>query len=122
LLDLLVDGSCPMGSVWVSSSPSRQLAVTATGVPSRGSVTVLQGAVDYAGTRGLASNARAIVNIPQVELALGGGKAALRVDTTAESYVRTMVLDATGRTVAVSNPVWLLRHKPPNGIPPARRA
>jgi hypothetical protein len=55
-LDLMVDGSSPMGSVSVSSANSRQLAAGATGIPAGGSVQVLQGAVDYAGTAGLAAN------------------------------------------------------------------
>jgi hypothetical protein len=44
------------------------------------------------------------------------------VDTSVSRFVRTVIRDAGGTTVAVSNPVWLLRQQPPNGIPAARAA
>jgi hypothetical protein len=51
---------CPMGSVSVSSVTSRQLAASATGVPAGGSLQVLQGAVDYAGTADLTADTQVI--------------------------------------------------------------
>jgi hypothetical protein len=121
-LDLLADGSCPMGSVSVSSLPSRSLAITATGIPAGGSVTVLQGGVDYAGSNGLASNAQVTGSYPDTAFTAGGGQVTVPVDTTGETYIRTLVLDPAGKTVAASNPVWLLRNTPPGGIPAARMA
>jgi hypothetical protein len=53
---------------------------------------------------------------------LASGQVTLPVDTSAESFVRTQVLDASGNTVAVSNPAWLLQNVPPQGIPFPRRA
>jgi hypothetical protein len=44
----------------------------------------------------------------------------IAVETDQSSYVRTEVLDAEGTVVALSNPVWLLRERPPGGIPAAR--
>ena len=119
-LDLLVDGSVPMGAASVSSLGSRQLAVSATGVPKNGSVQVLQGAVDYAGTSGLASNAQVIASYPASNFA--GGPVSLPVDTTADSFVRTRVLTSTGQVVGLSNPVWLFQNPPPGGIPGPRAA
>ncbi|HEY1918103.1 MAG TPA: hypothetical protein VGH27_21220 [Streptosporangiaceae bacterium] len=119
-LDISADTSCPMGSVSVSTVAKRQLTVDVTGVPARGSLQVLQGAVDYAGTAGLADNAQVVGSYPAAKL--GGAPVQLKVSNKAGSYVRTQVLDASGTVVAMSNPVWLLRAAPPGGIPVAREA
>jgi len=120
-LNLSVDGRCPMGSVSLSSLTSRQLAVTATGVPAGGQVQVLQGAVDYAGTSALTSNARVVASYSASEMNAAGGQVTLAVDTSRESYARTIVADSAGTVVAASNPVWMLSRTPPNGIPAPRQ-
>jgi hypothetical protein len=117
-LELLVDGSCPMGSVSVSAVNSRQLVATATEIPAGGSLQVLQGTVDNAGTADLSANTHVIVSYGAGDLA--GGSVARSIDTSQPSFVRTQVLDGTGRIVGFSNPVWLLRGTPQRGIPPAR--
>lgn len=121
-LDLKVDGVCPMGSVSISSLTKRQLTVSATGVPSGGSVAVLQGDVDYAGTRKPQPDTAVIATYPRADLVSGGGHVTLRVDTSAESFARAEVLDAAGKTIGVSNPVWMLHKNPPGGIPGPRQA
>jgi hypothetical protein len=121
-LDLVVDGCCPMGSVSLSALTARQLTVTATAIPTQGSLQVLQGAVDYAGTSDPTSNAQPIASYTAAQLASNGGSETITVDTTAESYLRTVVRDANGKTIAASNPVWLLHNTPPNGIPAPRQA
>ncbi len=121
-LNLAVDGTCPMGSASLSSLPQRQVTVTATGIPAGGSLAVLQGAVDYAGTSGLADNTQVIASYTDTDLAAGGGVETLAVDTTSESFALLRVTDASGTTVAVSNPVWMLQNAPPNGIPVPRQA
>jgi hypothetical protein len=117
-LDLLVDGSCPMGSASISSVNSRQLVATATKIPDGGSLQVLQGAVDHAGTAHLVANTKVIGSYKAGDV--GGGSMASALDTSQESFVRTQVLDARGEVVALSNPVWLLREKPRREIPAAR--
>ena len=119
-LDLLVDGSCPMGSVSVSNVTSRQLVASATGIPASGSLQVLQGAVDYAGTAGLAANTQVIGTYTAADLA--GGSVTQPVDTSQGSFVRTQVLNASGAMIGLSNPVWLLQTAPPGGIPAPRAA
>jgi hypothetical protein len=119
-LDLLVDGSCPMGSVSLSGLTSRQLTVIASGLPVNGSLQVLQGTVDYAGSASPQPDTTVIASYSAAELA--SGQASLAVDTTAESFVRTQVLDDNGNVVALSNPAWLLRSTPPGGIPGPRAA
>lgn len=121
-LNLAVDGICPMGSASLSSLPRRQLALTATGIPAGGSLMVLQGDVDYAGTTGLADNTQVIASYSGTDLAAGGGAATLAVDTSSESFAVLRVTDASGTTVAASNPVWMLQNMPPNGIPAPRQA
>jgi hypothetical protein len=117
-LDLLVDGSCPMGSVSLSMLPTRQLTVMASGVPAGGALQVLQGTVDYAGAAAPQPDTSVIASYPAAELA--SGQASLAVDTTAESFVRTQVLDSGGNVIALSNPAWLLQNMPPNDIPDPR--
>lgn len=117
-LDLLADGSCPMGSVSVSTLPARRLLVMATDLPAGGSLRVVQGVVDYAGTATPRPSNRQIGSYPAAALATGSVE--LSVDTSTSSYVRTEVLDSTGSVVGLSNPIWLLQNAPPNGIPAAR--
>jgi hypothetical protein len=80
-------------------------------------VRVLQGAVYYAG---LAANTRVIGSYPAASLA--GGSVTLRFDTSTDSFVRSQVLDSAGVVVGLSNPAWLLRGRPPGGIPAPRFA
>jgi hypothetical protein len=120
-LNLAVDGTCPMGSVSLSSLPSRTLDVTATGVPAGGSVAVLQGAVDYAGTAAPSDNTTTVASFTAAELVAAGGQVTLPVDTTAESFALLRVADASGTVQALSNPAWMLRNTPPQGIPAARQ-
>ena len=119
-LDLLVDGSVPMGAVSVSSVTSRQLAATATGLPSGAVLQVLQGAVDYAGQNALTDDVKLVGSYTATQLA--NGKITQAVSTTQDSFLRTQVISSTGAIIATSNPVWLLRKAPPNGIPAARAA
>lgn len=119
-LDLLADGSCPMGSVSISALPARSLQLTATVLPTGGSLQLVRGAVDYAGTAHPQPTATVVASYSSADLA--GDQATALVDTTASSFVRTQVLDRSGAVVALSNPVWLLREPPPRGIPPQRIA
>jgi hypothetical protein len=119
-LDLLVDGAVPMGAVSVSSVTSRQLAATATGLPSGAVLQVLQGAVDYAGQNALTADTQLIGSYTTTQLA--SGQITQAASTAQDSFLRTQVVSSTGAILATSNPVWLLRNPPPNGIPPARGA
>jgi hypothetical protein len=53
---------------------------------------------------------------------LSDGSAALTVDTTEGSFIRTQVTDVNGVIIAASNPAWLLQAPPPDGIPAPRQA
>jgi hypothetical protein len=117
-LDLMVDGSCPMGSVSVSKSTTRQVEVTGIAVPDGGSLSLVQGAVDYAGTAAPRANVRTVGKVAAGDL--GSGRAKLSLDTRDSCFVRTEVRDAHGEVVALSNPVWLLREAPPRPVPDAR--
>jgi hypothetical protein len=119
-LDLLVDGSVPMGAVSVSSVTSRHLAASATGLPSGAVLQVLQGKVDYAGQNALTADTRLIGSYTTTQLA--SGQITQAVDTSADSFLRTQAISSAGAIIATSNPVWLLRKPPPNGIPAARTA
>jgi hypothetical protein len=119
-LDLLVDGSVPMGSVSISTVNSRKLVATATKIPPGGTLEILRGTVDYRGTAALAANTKVIGSYTAGELT--GGRVTRSIDTTADRFVRTQILDSSGTVVGLSNPVWLLRSAPPSGIPALRCA
>ena len=119
-LDMVVDGSVPMGAVSVSPVNSRSLTATATQMPTGSTLQILQGVVDYAGQQGLSANTTVIGSYPAAQLA--GGTVNQAVGTSAGSFVRTQVVASTGAIIATSNPVWLLRNPPPNGIPAIRAA
>jgi hypothetical protein len=118
-LDLLVDGSVPMGSVSVSKVTSRKLVASATAIPAQGRLQILQGTVDYAGAADLSANTKVIGSYSAAQLT--GGSVTQRVDTGKDSFVRTQVLDSAGTPIGLSNPVWLLRAAPPGGIPAPRQ-
>jgi hypothetical protein len=120
-MNLTVDGTCPMGSVSLSSAASRKLTVSASGIPSGGSVAVLQGHVDYAGSGDPTPNTKVIATYSPANLVNGGGQVTLKVDTSKECFARTAVLDHAGNTIALSNPVWMLHKNPPGGIPGPRQ-
>ena len=121
-LNLVVDGVCPMGSASVSGLAQRGLTVAATGIPAGGSLLVLQGDVDYAGTADPSDNTTVIASYSAAGLAPGGGHETLTVDTSSASFAVLHVTDAGGNTIATSNPVWMLQNPPPNGIPAPRQA
>jgi len=76
-LDMLVDGSVPMGAVNVSSVNSRSLVATVTQMPIGSALQILQGAVDYAGQQGLSANTKVIGSYPAAQLAGGSVKQAV---------------------------------------------
>lgn len=119
-LDLLVDGAAPMGSVTVSRTVHRVVRVMATGLPSGSSVQVVRGVVDYAGTAARKPNTKVVATYSAAQLA--GGAVSYTEDNTSSAFLRTQVRTSSGRVVATSNPVWLLRDPPPGGIPAARAA
>ncbi len=119
-LDLLVDGSCPMGSVSVSKVTSRKVVASATQIPAGGSLQVLRGTVDYAGTAALTANTKVVASYTAAQVA--GGSVTRWIDTSMSRFVRTRVLNSSGTVVGLSNPVWLLRSAPPGGIPAPRAA
>ena len=119
-LDLLVDHSVPMGAVSVSGLTRRTLDVIATQLPIGAKVQVLQGQVDYAGVSAPTPNTTVVASYPA--RALQKGRVALSLDTKRSSFCRVEVLDLTGRVISASNPVWLLRERPPAGSPQHRAA
>jgi hypothetical protein len=117
-LDLLVDGKVAMGKVSVALLASRSLAVYAASLPKGSFVDVVRGPVDYAGND---PGTKVVASLPATSFA-GSGVATLSVDTSTSCFVRVQVRSAAGNLVGASNPVWLLRAPPPNGIPAARLA
>jgi hypothetical protein len=117
-MDLTVDGRVRMGAVSVSGAGRRSVRVGVTGIPAGGSVDVLRGDVDLAGPDQV--DPVLSTTTLRAEQFDASGHAVVQVDTSASRFVRAVVNTADGLPVAFSNPVWLLRRRPPQGIPAAR--
>lgn len=119
-LDLVADGTAPMGSVTVSTAAKRQLQVVAGGMPTGSTLQVVRGTVDYAGTATPTPNSSVVRSYSAASLA--GGSVTFQADTSASRFFRTQVVGSDGVVIAASNPIWLLRSTPPGGIPAPRAA
>jgi len=120
-LDLTVDGAVPMGSVSVRPDlDQRQLTIMAVGLPTGGSVQVVRGPVDYAGSSYPDPGTQVVTTVPAADFATGS--TTVPVDTTTSCFVRVTALSSTNVVVALSNPVGLLREAPPLPISPERLA
>ena len=117
-LDLLVDGSVPMGKASVSSRTARALDILAVNLPRNSTVEIIRGPVDATGTE---PGTTRLATISAAEFGTSA-LASRTVDTSASSFVRAQVRSSTGTVIGISNPVWLLRQVPPSGIPVPRRA
>lgn len=119
-LDLLADGTAPMGSVTVSTANTRSLRLSATAMPSGSSLQVIRGVVDYGGAAHPMPNATVVKTY--AASALTSGSVDYSADNTSGAFYRTQVVASDGSIIAASNPVWLLRAAPPGGIPAPRAA
>ncbi|MBA2578211.1 MAG: hypothetical protein H0V05_16500 [Euzebyaceae bacterium] len=116
-IDLWVDGACPMGSVSLSDAPARAVTATVTGIPAGGTVRLLQIVVDYA-SPDVPPDYVQVTTLPADDFATG--PATVICANSRSSFVRVEVYDSGGLAVALSNPVWLLRTSPPEGVPAPR--
>jgi hypothetical protein len=115
-IDMVVDGTAPMGAVVVGTPRDRALRVDASGLPTGGAVQLVRGVVDRAGAGTPAPNsavvatrsATALANDP--ELALPAGD---------DCFVRLQVVTSAGAVVAFGQPIWLLAEEPA-GVPANR--
>ena len=119
-LDLLADGTAPMGSVTVSTASKRTLHVVATSLPTGSTLQLVRGTVDYAGTANPVPNTSVAASYPAAKM--GSGWVDVAVDTSVPCFLRSQVVGSDGVVIAVSNPIWMLRSGPPAGIPAPRAA
>ncbi len=106
-LDLRRDGVSVMGGVSISSATSQDLTVIATGLPDGGTVDVLVGTVDRAG----AAHTKPVIRRTTLQPADfdATGSCTIHVDVAQPRFVRVVVVDAAGVSIALSNPTWFLR-------------
>ncbi len=108
-----------MGSVTVSGALRRTLRVIAGGVPEGGSVDVVTGIADLAGPTVTDPGTATVQTVPAAAFSIGFVE--VSVDTSAPAFARVVVRNTAGVVVALSNPVWMLRDLPPDGIPTPRQ-
>ena len=116
-IDLLVDGTVPMGGVSVGGAGTRQLAIAATALPAGSSVQVVSGPVDYTG----AVDPGTTVVSTLAAAAFVRGPVTMPVSASASRFYRAQELRSAGVLLGSGNPVWLLRESPPVPVPPGRR-
>jgi hypothetical protein len=116
-LDLVIDGTTPMGSISVSDETERELEIHGVALPPGASLWLVQGAVDDAGP---GEPVPGTTYRPIPSAALVGGRAFVAIDASAPTFVRAEVRDGEDRLIAGTNPIWMLREPPPGGIPADR--
>ncbi|MDP9072846.1 MAG: hypothetical protein M3N98_01505 [Actinomycetota bacterium] len=118
LMDLRLDDN-PMGSVSVRPGSQRTLRFRMSAIPSRGSIEIIRGTVDDAGSHTPDPELRILTT---ASTPARGGDLQLPVDAGSACYFLARVRDADGHTVGFTNPCWSLPAPPPGGVPAARRA
>jgi len=118
-VDLRIAGRTAMGEVAVTGASSVGVELIATGLPSGSVLELITGVADLAGTAKLAPSVTT-KRVAATYVKSGRYAVTVRPGTTGV-YVRTQVRTADNAVAAVSNPLWLLRRKPPSGIPAERR-
>ena len=118
-IEITARGNAAMGAAVVTPARQVPVRITATAPPAGGSLELVTGVVDHAGTADPAPSVTRTRLDPR-----GGGPIDVSVGLPDEHgrYLRVEVRDAAGALVGFSNPVWLLREEPPGGIPAERRA
>ena len=118
-LDLRIDGHVPMGGVLLTHRDDVAVAVTATALPGQGSLELVVGRCDRAGTSSLEpANRSRVVPADRVT----GGLWSTTVRPLGGVFVRAMVRSAAGAVVGFSNPVWVLPAQVHDTLPvPAQR-
>lgn len=122
-LDLLTAQGARMGQVVVAHDHGSVLSLVATDLPKGSSVELIRLCMDDSSTPGRQAapheqDYRRVV-LPATDFADGTLKVPLEAGISA--LYRTVVVDALGRTIALSNPIWLLVAEPGTGIPASRR-
>lgn len=119
-LDINVEG-VEMGMISIRDDRStRELLITGYDLPADCTLEVIRGPVDYTGS---VEPGTVVVASPASSELLAGA-VTVSIDTSASCFVYVIVVSSTGRRVAFSNPIFLLREEPPTAraIPPWRRA
>jgi hypothetical protein len=116
-LDMVVDGTIPMGAVSVSTQKSRNLTIYAGNLPAGATLQLIAGPVDYANQ----ADPGTVITRTFPASAFASGNATVAVDTSSDHFYRVQVCDKAGGIIGIGNPVWLLCQAPPSGIPAPRR-
>jgi hypothetical protein len=108
-LDIRLGGHSVMGGVAVSDGDEREITVVATGLPEGASVELVRGTVDLAGP----SDTHPVMSRTSLPASSfdAEGRASVTVDTRRPRFVRLVVHDSAGLTIALGNPLWLLKRQ-----------
>jgi hypothetical protein len=117
-IDMVVDDAVPMGAVSVSPATTRALRIDVSGLPVGGTVQVVRGDVDMAGTGDPNPGSSVVRTLGTDDLAAGR---VITIDTGDDCFHRLQVTDSAGAVVGFGQPIWVLKETPPNGIPEKRR-
>ncbi len=117
-IDMVVDGTVPMGAVVLGEPAARTVRLDVTGIPLGGAVQVLRGEVDYAGTGTPRPNTAVLTSRTADELT---SNPQIALTDTEDVFVRAQVVNSSGAVVAFGQPIWMIREEPHTGVPAGRR-
>ncbi|HWG98202.1 MAG TPA: hypothetical protein VNV66_02515 [Pilimelia sp.] len=118
-LDIRVGAASAMGAVAVAGVTAVPVELLATDLPRGATLEIVSGLADRAGTRRLAPSAT-VTAVPATELRRGRYRFRW-TPAAAGGYLRLQVRTKDRAVVAVGNPLWVLRKKPPYPVPAERR-
>ena len=118
-IDMVVDGSIPMGSVVVGPRRARTLRIDVTGLPDGGAVELVRGPVDRRGTADPTPGTTVVRTLGAADLSRFDE---LPLDVDGDCFHRLQVTDRDGGVVAYGQPIWQLAEEPSSGVPERRRA
>ncbi len=119
VMDLRLDDN-PMGSVSVQPPNQRTVRFLAERLPAGGSMEIVRGTVDDAGTSSLDPELSVVAAQPVRDPSRG--ELVTPVDASTSAFFLARVKDSDGHVVGFTNPCWALTAPPPGGVPAGRRA
>lgn len=115
-MDLLVDGTVPMGAVSLGHTALRTIEIQALNLPAGSRVELVGGPIDYSGND---PGSTVLETFPSNQFGVSG-IAKTTIDNASSAYYRTQVISSSGDVIGISNPVHLLREAPGTNIPQDR--
>ncbi len=120
-LDLSSASGARMGQISVRADHGSTLTVVAKDLPADAQVELLGLPMDVDGEAEGAPQDGDYTRVTIPASDFSEGRADVPIESAVSALYRTIVVDSSGQTIALSNPIWLLTEEPGKAIPDARR-